>query len=65
MYEKTYEVGKNVKFLDGSVYVVESLYTLSPEEMQKYELYQAHRVRMRKISGHGPEKIDFAVNRGE
>lgn len=58
-----YEVGKNVNFLDGSVYEVERLYTLTPEEMKKHELYHANRVMMVKVSGPGPEKIDFAVSK--
>lgn len=58
-----YEVGQVKNFFDGSVYQVERIYTLTPEYMRKFELYHPNRVAMRKISGVGPERLDFAVSK--
>lgn len=56
-----YQVGKEVAFSDGSVYLVDKVYTLDAQEMKRLELCHANRVRMTRISGVGADVIDFAI----
>jgi len=58
-----YQAGKEVTFSDGSVYMVDKVYTLDAQEMKRLELFHANRVRMTRISGVGSDILDFAITK--